>query len=373
MHTKPRTASRWRVSASLLQYRCSTWQTCRGGCCTCHLSYRLGGEPQTLRHLSRTWRLRRPPPPPLPPPPPPPLGFFPSSRTRTPCASWSTSLSSLLFFLIVAHPGPSASGSVWFFLYCCSLCPEPWLPDSPGSPPRPPRARTFLGALLQCFFSLSSNSRPPALSQHLCGDACPHAPQQASLPCGLLHLPGVGLVDACPQKVRLYWLAMPIVPSAAGLLRCLPQRGSPQAPQVAQAARRLQICSSPCHACLSCGLRYLRLAPLPSAGPARQLVSGPMPSELSPGPAASAAAVPPAVRRAPQQHAGMHSHVHSSSAFQPLPIHGLLPPRAAILFPHTAGILSVPPSSMPSSEGRGAFPARFPISRSPAVAWSIDC
>ena len=39
LYTKPRTASRWRVSASLLQYRCSTWQTCTGGCCTCHLSY----------------------------------------------------------------------------------------------------------------------------------------------------------------------------------------------------------------------------------------------------------------------------------------------------------------------------------------------
>ena len=79
LYTNPRTASRWRVSASLLQYRCSTWQTCTGGCCTCHLGYRLGGEPQTPRHCSQRWRPRGPAPP-----PPPPLPFFSSSQTRTP-------------------------------------------------------------------------------------------------------------------------------------------------------------------------------------------------------------------------------------------------------------------------------------------------
>ena len=197
-----------------------------------------------------------------------------------------------LLLVLVHQP----QGSVWFFLYCCSLCPEPWLPDSPGSPPRPPRARTFLGARLQCdsiflwvssVFKLSS-SLSLLLSRSTFAATLVRKPSLRAAASSRSRTGSMPARRECGSTglLGLSCLRLP------GLLRCLPQRGSPQAPQVAQVARRLQICSSPCHACLSCGLRYLRL-----------------------------------------------------------PIRGLLPPHAAILFPHTAGILSVPPSSMPSSEG----------------------
>ena len=54
------------------------------------------------------------------------------------------------------------------------------------------------------MFKLSLSLLPlsAALSQHLCGGACPHAPQQASLPCGLLHLPGAGRGRCLPAKSR---------------------------------------------------------------------------------------------------------------------------------------------------------------------------
>ena len=267
MCTKPRTASRWRVSASLLQYRCSTWQTCAGGCCTCHLSYTLGGEPQTLRHSSPSCSSSSSPS----------FFFFFANKDSMSVVVHQPQQFVVLFklLLILLHQPQTVCGSFYIVARCALSLGSPTLQGLLHVLPEHALPWGLACNVIPFFsgFLLSSNSRPPSLC---CSLAAPlrrrlsarAAASKPSLRAAASSRSRTGSMPArreCGSTGLLCLSCLRLPGLLPGLLRCLPQRGSPQAPQVAQVARRLQICSSPCHACLSCSLRYLRLAPLPSA------------------------------------------------------------------------------------------------------------